>query len=156
MNQRSFASAEFALKKKRTRREKFLAEMERIVPWSRLIAIIEPLYPKSGRVGRPPIGVSKMLRMYCLQQWYGLADEALEDALYDSQALRDFVGRGSLARVGAGRDHAAQVQAPSQRERSDARAVCRDQRAPGRARIADARRHHRGRHDHRGAQLNEE
>jgi len=92
MSQRSFASAEYAMKKKRTRREKFLTEMERIVPWSRLIAVIEPLYPKSGRVGRPPIGVPKMLRMYCLQQWYGLADEALEDALYDSQALRDFVG----------------------------------------------------------------
>lgn len=92
MNQRSFASAEYALKKKQTRREKFLAEMERVVPWSRLIALIEPLYPSSGRVGRQPIGVPRMLRMYCLQQWYGLADEALEDALYDSQALRDFVG----------------------------------------------------------------
>ena len=62
------------------------------MPWPRLIAVIEPLYPKSGRVGRQPIGVPRMLRMYCLQQWYGLADEALEDALYDSQALRDFVG----------------------------------------------------------------
>ncbi len=92
MNQRSFASAEYAMKKKRTRREKFLADMERVVPWSRLIAVIEPLYPTSGRVGRQPIGVARMLRMYCLQQWYGLADEALEDALYDSQALRDFVG----------------------------------------------------------------
>lgn len=92
MSQRSFASAEFAMKKKRTRREKFLAEMERLVPWTRLLAVIEPLYPKSGRVGRPPIGATRMLRMYCLQQWYGLADEALEDALYDSQALRDFVG----------------------------------------------------------------
>ena len=92
MSQRSFASAEYALKKKRTRREKFLGEMERIVPWKRLIGVIEPLYPTSGRVGRQPIGVAKMLRMYCLQQWYGLADEALEDALYDSQALRDFVG----------------------------------------------------------------
>ena len=92
MSQSSFASAEYALKKKRTRREKFLADMERVVPWSRLIAIIEPLYPTSGRVGRQPIGVPRMLRMYCLQQWYGLADEALEDALYDSQALRDFVG----------------------------------------------------------------
>jgi IS5 family transposase len=80
------------LKKKQTRREKFLSEMERVVPWSRLIAVIEPLYPKSGRVGRQPIGVPRMLRMYCLQQWYGLADEALEDALYDSQALRDFAG----------------------------------------------------------------
>lgn len=92
MKQRSFASAEYAMKKKQTRRERFLGEMERIVPWPRLIAVIEPLYPKSGRVGRQPIGVSRMLRMYCLQQWHGLADEALEDALYDSQALRDFVG----------------------------------------------------------------
>ena len=92
MSQRSFASAEYAMKRKRARRKKFLAEMERIVLWTRLIAVIEPLYPKSGRVGRQPIGVPKMLRMYCLQQWYGLADEALEDALYDSQALRDFVG----------------------------------------------------------------
>ena len=92
MSQRSFASAEYAMKKKQTRREKFLGEMERIVPWARLMAVIEPLYPTSGRVGRQPTGLSKMLRMYCLQQWYGLADEALEDALYDSQALRDFVG----------------------------------------------------------------
>jgi IS5 family transposase len=92
MSQRSFASAEHALKKKRTRREKFLAEMERVVPWARLMAVIEPLYPTSGRVGRQPMGVPKMLRMYLLQQWYGLADEALEDAIYDSQALRDFVG----------------------------------------------------------------
>ncbi len=92
MSQLSFASSEYAMKKKRTRREKFLGEMDRIVPWDRLIAVVEPLYPKSGRVGRPPIGVERMLRMYCLQQWYALADEALEDALYDSQALRDFVG----------------------------------------------------------------
>jgi len=92
MSQRSFASAEYALKKKRTRREQFLAEMEHIVPWGRLEAAIAPSYPRSGRVGRPPLGVPKMLRMYCLQQWYGLADEALEDALYDSQSMRDFVG----------------------------------------------------------------
>ncbi len=82
MSQRSFASAEYAMKKKHTRRERFLADMERVVPWARLIAVIEPLYPTSGRAGRQPIGVSRMLRMYCLQQWYGLADEALEDALY--------------------------------------------------------------------------
>jgi hypothetical protein len=62
MSQRSFASAEYALKKKRTRREQFLAEMERIVPWGRLEAAIAPSYPRSGRVGRPPIGVPKMLR----------------------------------------------------------------------------------------------
>ena len=92
MKQTSFASAEYAGKKRQTRRERFLAEMNAVVPWARLQALIEPHYPKSGKVGRPPIGVPRMLRMYFLQQWYTLADEALEDALYDSQALRDFVG----------------------------------------------------------------
>jgi IS5 family transposase len=92
MKQTSFASAEYAGKKRQTRRERFLAEMNAVVPWSRLEALIEPHYPKSGKVGRPPIGVPRMLRMYFLQQWYTLADEALEDALYDSQAMREFVG----------------------------------------------------------------
>ena len=87
----SFAQAEYAGKKKQTRREKFLAEMEVVVPWARLIGVIEPYYP-SGKRGRPPIGLERMLRLYFLQQWYGLADEALEDAIYDSQALRTFVG----------------------------------------------------------------
>lgn len=90
--QTSFASLEFAHKQRVTRREKFLGEMEQIMPWARLIALIEPQYPSSGRVGRPPVGVARMLRMYCLQLWFGLADEALEDALYDSQAFREFVG----------------------------------------------------------------
>jgi hypothetical protein len=76
MSQRSFASAEYALKKKRTRREEFLAEMERIVPWARLEAAIAPSYPRSGRVGRPPIGAPKMLRMYCLQKWARLLEQA--------------------------------------------------------------------------------
>jgi IS5 family transposase len=88
----SFASYEFSRKKRVTRREKFLAEMEQVVPWARLEAVIEPLYPSAGRVGRQPIGVPKMLRMYCLQQWFGLSDEGLEDAIYDSQAMRGFVG----------------------------------------------------------------
>jgi len=75
-----------------TRREKFFAEMEQVVPWTQLEGLIEPMYPSSGRVGRQPIGVPRMLRMYFLQQWFGLADEALEDAIYDSQAMREFVG----------------------------------------------------------------
>jgi len=79
------------MKKRVTRREKFLGEMERVVPWARLVAVIEPVYPRSGRVGRPPIGVERMLRMYFLQQWYSLSDEGLEDAITDSQALRQFV-----------------------------------------------------------------
>jgi transposase, IS5 family len=62
-----------------------------VVPWARLVERLRPLYPRGER-GRPPIGLERMLRIYFLQQWYGLADEALEDALYDSQALRGFAG----------------------------------------------------------------
>jgi len=89
--QLSFAQSEYAGKKKVTRRERFLGEMEKVVPWARLCGGIEPYYPKGER-GRPPIGLERMLRIYFLQQWYALADEALEDALYDSQALRTFAG----------------------------------------------------------------
>lgn len=89
--QLSFAQAEYAGKKKVTRRERFLADMERVVPWARLCALIKPHYP-SGKRGRPPIGIERMLRIYFLQQWYALADEALEDAIYDSQAMRTFAG----------------------------------------------------------------
>ena len=87
--QTSFTHAEFAAKKKTTRREKFLSRMEEVIPWAKLLAVIEPHYPKGER-GRPPVGLERMLRVYFLQQWYGLADEALEDALYDSQALQQF------------------------------------------------------------------
>src|SRR5512137_1884712 len=89
IHQTTFAHAEFAAKNKITRREKFLARMEEVIPWARLLAVIEPHYPK-GQRGRPPIGLERMLRVYFLQQWYALADEALEDALYDSQALQRF------------------------------------------------------------------
>jgi IS5 family transposase len=95
MKQLSFAQAEYATKRKVTRRERFLAEMEQVVPWAALIEALKPYYfPEAGagRRGRPPIGLERMLRMYFLQQWYTLADEALEDAIYDSQALRNFVG----------------------------------------------------------------
>ena len=88
----SFAQAEYRAKKKLTRRDIFLAKMEQVVPWSRLLAVVEPHYPKSGKRGRPPIGIERMLRMYFIQQWYGLADVAVEDAIYDSQALRNFCG----------------------------------------------------------------
>jgi len=90
-HQMSFAQEEYAGKKKVTRREKFLGEMERVVPWERLCGVIEPHYPQ-GQRGRPPVGIERMLRIYFLQQWYALADEALEDALYDSQAMRTFAG----------------------------------------------------------------
>jgi IS5 family transposase len=88
-HQSSFAQSEYARKKKTTRREKFLAQMEQVVPWARLVEVIAPYYP-TGKRGRPPVGIERMLRLYFLAQWYALADEALEDALYDSQALRNF------------------------------------------------------------------
>jgi IS5 family transposase len=92
MNQQtSFAQSEYARKKKTTRREKFLRQMDQVVPWARLVGLIVPRYPE-GKRGRPPVGIERMLRIYFLQQWYALADEALEDALYDSQALRNFAG----------------------------------------------------------------
>ena len=89
--QTTFASMEYAHKGRSTRREKFLNEMQAIVPWDNLLAVIEPHYPKGER-GRPPIGCLRMLRIYFLQQWYSLADEALEDSLYDINSLREFVG----------------------------------------------------------------
>ncbi len=87
----SFSQAEYAGKKKQTRRDRFLADIEVVVPWARLVERLRLFYPKGER-GRPPIGLERMLRLYFLQQWYSLADEALEDALYDSQALRGFAG----------------------------------------------------------------
>jgi IS5 family transposase len=89
--QTSFAELEYAAKKKLTRRERFLAQIEAATPWAQLVAVIEPHYPKGNR-GRPPIGLERMLRMYIAQNCFGLSDEAIEDALYDSQAIRRFVG----------------------------------------------------------------
>ena len=76
MKQMTLAAAGFERYAKTTRRAVFLAEMERVVPWPALCGLIEPFYPKAGN-GRPPVGVERMLRIYFLQQWYGLADEAL-------------------------------------------------------------------------------
>jgi IS5 family transposase len=94
--QGSFAQEQYAGKKKQTKRDKFLAEMEAVVPWARLGERLKPLYPRGERgrrvLAKAGIGLERMLRIYFLQQWYALADEALEDALYDSQALRGFAG----------------------------------------------------------------
>jgi IS5 family transposase len=82
-----------AMKKKQTRREKFLAEMEAVVPWTRLLALIEPHYPKAGpKGGRPPMPLETMLRVYFLQHWYALSDPMAEETLYDSEAMRQFAG----------------------------------------------------------------
>ncbi|MCP5239096.1 MAG: IS5 family transposase [Zoogloeaceae bacterium] len=90
--QTSFSELEYAAKKKLTRRDRFLAEIEAVTPWAALEAEIGPFYPKGEGRGRPPIGLHRMLRMYIAQQCFGLSDEGIEDALYDSQAIRRFVG----------------------------------------------------------------
>src|SRR5438093_8425340 len=87
--QRTFAGLAWSQKGKVTRREQFLAEMDRVIPWKDLLAVIEPYYPKAGK-GRQPLGLEKMLRIYFLQQWFNLSDPQAEDAIYDSESMRRF------------------------------------------------------------------
>ena len=90
MKQKTLATMGFDKYTKTTRRAAFLAEMQRVVPWSELCALIKPVYPKPGN-GRPPVGLERMLRIYFLQHWFNLSDPAVEEALYDSSAMRAFV-----------------------------------------------------------------
>jgi len=91
LKQPSFATLAYEGKKKQTRKEKFLGEMERIIPWKEHTDQIKPHYPK-GENGRPPMGVEKMLRIYFMQQWFNLSDPAMEDALYDVNSMARFAG----------------------------------------------------------------
>lgn len=90
-HQRTFASVAWSSKGKVTRRERFLAEMDAVIPWGRLLAVIAPHYPKAGK-GRHPVGLERMLRIYFLQQWFNLSDPQAEDAIYDSESMRRFAG----------------------------------------------------------------
>ena len=87
--QQTFASAAWARKGKVTRRERFLAEMDAVIPWSRLVELIEPYHPNTGK-GRPPHDLERMLRIYFLQQWFNLSDPQAEDSIYDSESMRRF------------------------------------------------------------------
>lgn len=89
--QQTFTDMEYSYRKKKTRREEFLEVMDEIIPWDEWVGIIEPHYP-SGKRGRPPMGIERMLRMYLLQVWFNLSDPATEDAIYDSYAMRKFTG----------------------------------------------------------------
>jgi IS5 family transposase len=90
--QTSFSELEYAAKKKVTRRDRFLSDIEAVTPWSSLVSVIEPFYPRNEGRGRPVMGLERMLRMYVAQNCFGLSDEGTEDAIYDSQAIRRFVG----------------------------------------------------------------
>ena len=89
MSQISFADAEYAGKRKKTRREVFLEEMELVVPWKVLLKLIEPHYPVAGR-GRRPYPIESMLRVHLMQNWFALSDPAMEEALYEIASLRNF------------------------------------------------------------------
>jgi IS5 family transposase len=89
MKQVTFASMAYENKKKQTRRERFLSEMNKAVPWERLVSRIEPYYPKAGN-GRRPMPLEQMLRIYFMQQWYSLSDPGMEEALYDIESMRRF------------------------------------------------------------------
>jgi IS5 family transposase len=91
LKQTTFSTAGFDRYAKQTKRAAFLGEMEQVVPWAALCSLVEPFYPK-GETGRRPFGVERMLRIYCLQQWFNLSDPAAEEALYDSLSMRRFVG----------------------------------------------------------------
>src|SRR6266699_2819907 len=91
MKQTTFASLAWNAKGRTTRRERFLAEMNAVMPWARLTALVEPYYPKGGG-GRPPMPLERMLRVYFMQQWFNLSDPAMEEALYDSASMRSFAG----------------------------------------------------------------
>jgi IS5 family transposase len=89
MKRASFASLAYENKKKKTRREKFLEEMDQVIPWNKLGEVIRGYYPKAGN-GRQPMPLERMLRIYFMQQWYSLSDPAMEDALNDSESMRRF------------------------------------------------------------------
>ena len=91
MKQQTFSDYEYSNRKRKTKREEFLEIMNEIIPWDEWISVIVPYYP-SGKRGRPPIGIEIKLRMYLLQVWFNLSDEGTEDAIYDSYAMRKFVG----------------------------------------------------------------
>ena len=91
MKQQTFSDIEYNGRKRKTKREEFLEIMEDIIPWDEWVALIRPLY-YNGKRGRPPRGIETMLRMYLVQSWFTLSDEGVEDAIYDSYALRKFVG----------------------------------------------------------------
>lgn len=97
--QLTFGDAEGLGKRKQTRREVFLAEMEQVVPWKALLALIEPHYPTLGRPGRPPYPLATMLRIHFLQQWYALSDPAMEETLYEIPTLRRFAGLSGLDEI---------------------------------------------------------
>lgn len=90
MKQQTFSDIEYSSRRRITKREEFLNAMDKIIPWNEWVALIRPYYP-SGKRGRPPKEIETMLRMYLMQNWFNLSDAGVEDAIYDSYAMRSFM-----------------------------------------------------------------
>jgi hypothetical protein len=152
-NQRTFASMAWQAKGKVTRRERFLAEMDAVIPWTRLLGLIAAHYPKAGN-GRQPLGMEKMLRIYFLQQWFNLSDPQAEDAIYDSESMRRF------ARVELGDevvpDESTILRFRHLLERHGLTQAIFDHWLAGRTAAVAALGYHRGRNHHRGAEFDQE
>ena len=141
--QLSFATLDYVGKKKRTKRDVFLAEMAAAVPWSVLEAVIAPHYPKEGpQGGRRAFPIAVMLRIYCLQQWYNLSDPGAEEALYDIQSMR-VLQSGTRTRSDPGRDDDLELSASARSARTDEDSVRSGGRVSRSARGVAARWHDR-------------
>ena len=153
--QRTFASLAWNGKGKVTRRERFLAEMDAVIPWPRLLRLIEPHYPKAGQ-GRQPLGLEKMLRIYFLQQWFNLSDPQAEDAIYDSESMRRFARVELGDEVVPDESTILRFRHLLERARADPRHLRCGGGAVGRTAAVTALGHHRGRDHHRGAEFDQE
>jgi hypothetical protein len=154
MGQISFSDAEYAGKRKKTRREVFLEEMELVVPWKALLSLIEPHYPVAGR-GRRPYPLESMLRVHLMQNWFALSDPSMEEALYEIASLRAF------ARLHLGEPIPDETTILNFRHLLEANELADDilkagQRAPGAQGSAAQARQHRRCHHHRRAELDQE
>jgi IS5 family transposase len=128
------------LSTKKTRKREFLEEMERVVPWGVLVQVVEPHYPKA-KTGRPPFGIETMLRIHYLQQWFGLSDPAMEEALLDVPLYREFAKLHGSDGSAAGRDHHHALQALAGAARLGGGHAARGQRHPAGQGPDDAHRH---------------
>ena len=154
MTQLTFGDAEYAGKGKTTRREVFLAEMDHVVPWKSLLGLIEPFYPLAGR-GRQPYPLETMLRVHLMQNWFGLSDPGMEEALFRG-GLDAPVRWAEPAGGHSRREHHPALSPPAGAKRDRAPDPGAGQRAPDPQGAAAQAWHDGGRHDLRGAQFDQE
>src|SRR5579862_3655448 len=156
MKQETFASLAWSSKGRTTRRERFLAEMNAVVPWARLLTLIAPHYP-TGAGGRSPMPLERMLRIYFMQQWFNQSDPGMEDALYDSESMRRFAGiELSEDAIPDETTIDPALSALAREAQADGADLCRSAAVAGGEEAAAQVGDHRGRDDHQRPQLDEE